>query len=228
MNTTSNAPSEREEIEMLLPWYVTGRLERSEQERVAAYLERHPDMARQLDLVREELGETATANETVRMPSARGIEDLMAKVAAERRSSPRPLFSRMFDVVRGFFDAPSANAVRWAAAAAAVVVLAQAVTIGTLVTGREPAGTYQTASGGKNAAPTEGSFVLVRFASGATAGQIAAALSELKVSIADGPKPGGFFTLRIGDATLDEEARNRRISEMRSRSNIFVIVTPTR
>ena len=36
---------ERQEIEELLPWFVTGRLTSREHERVAQYLERHPALA---------------------------------------------------------------------------------------------------------------------------------------------------------------------------------------
>ena len=52
MSGQDSREREREEIEMLLPWYVTGRLDRADRARVEGYLARHPDVAAQLDLVR--------------------------------------------------------------------------------------------------------------------------------------------------------------------------------
>lgn len=230
MTTDEMAPTEREEMEMLLPWYVTGKLDASDRERVATYLKRHPAMALQLDLVRDEMQETITANEATTMPPARGVEDLMARVAAE---TPQPgalasLWSNMLAGISDFFSAPSANAVRWAAAAAVVVVLAQAITIGSLVTHREQPGSYQTASGGKDMQTLDGAFVLVRFGPGASANDVAAALGELKMTIADGPSAGGFFVVRIGDKSLSDAERNDLMAAMRKKSNVFMLVTPTR
>ena len=50
MNATMD---EREEIEALLPWFVTGKLAEAERVRVELYLAEHPDVARQVALARE-------------------------------------------------------------------------------------------------------------------------------------------------------------------------------
>ena len=49
-----NEDAERQEIEKLLPWYVTGRLGRAETSKVESYLGQHPDVLAQLDLIRAE------------------------------------------------------------------------------------------------------------------------------------------------------------------------------
>lgn len=230
MTTDEMAPTEREEMEMLLPWYVTGKLDASDRERVATYLKSHPAMALQLDLVRDEMHETITANEATALPPARGVEDLVARVAAEK---PQPgvlstLWSNVLAGISEFFSTPSANAVRWAAAAAVVVVLTQAVTIGALVTNRGEPGSYQTASGGSDKRALDGAFALVRFAPGASANDVAAALGELKMTIADGPSAGGFFVVRIGDTSLGDAERADLMAGMRKKSHVFMLVTPTR
>ena len=41
----------REEVEKMLPFYVTGRIDHADADQVRDYLERHPDVAREVDLV---------------------------------------------------------------------------------------------------------------------------------------------------------------------------------
>ena len=83
MTETQEKFSEREEIEILLPWYVTGRLDAAETARVAAYIERHPDVRSQLGLVREEQTATVAGNEEIRARLASAEKD------RQRRATPR-------------------------------------------------------------------------------------------------------------------------------------------
>jgi hypothetical protein len=59
---------------------------------------------------------------------------------------------------------------------------------------------YWTAS-----APSEGYFVAVRFAPQASAADIAKFLDAYDASPVDGPRPAGFYRLRIRVATLPQE-----------------------
>ena len=72
MTETERAFSEREQIEMLLPWYVGGSLDATDRDRVERYLAHHPDLRRQLDLIRQERRETIQANEALPTSSAGG------------------------------------------------------------------------------------------------------------------------------------------------------------
>ena len=78
---------EREEIEMLLPWYATGRLDRADRAKVESYLARHPQMSAQLDLIRAEREQTVLANEALGSPSADARDRLMASLPAARPAS---------------------------------------------------------------------------------------------------------------------------------------------
>ena len=78
MSDTKETFSEREEIEMLLPWFVTGRLDAADKAKVEAFLAREPAMRRQLDLIREEQGETIAANEAVALPRGVSVAKGMA------------------------------------------------------------------------------------------------------------------------------------------------------
>jgi hypothetical protein len=70
MNMINKEP-ERHEIESLLPWHAAGTLSRRDADRVEQALGGDRELARQSDLVREELVETIHLNETLRPPSAR-------------------------------------------------------------------------------------------------------------------------------------------------------------
>lgn len=75
--------NEREEIELLLPWYVTGKLDAEDQSRVEAYLESHRDLDDQLALIREDRDEVIAVNEQVPTPSAGGLDCLLTRLDAE-------------------------------------------------------------------------------------------------------------------------------------------------
>src|SRR5215475_2422817 len=78
----SKAP-EREDIEALLPWHAAGTLSRRDAERVEQALSQDAELARQFELVREEMAETIHLNETLGAPSSRAAQRLFAAIEAE-------------------------------------------------------------------------------------------------------------------------------------------------
>jgi anti-sigma factor RsiW len=228
MSETGTPSSEREEIEMLLPWYATGRLEPNDMARVEAFLERHPDVARQLDLVAAEREATIASNDAIRLPRGLTADALLARIGAEERRTPAGALRGVFGTITQFFSAPTATGVRWAAAAAALLLAVQLGVIGSLSTelARRPdPGGFTTASGGAGAA-ADGAFALVRFTDSATAAQISAELLRRDMAIAEGPKPGGLFLVRIGPARLTVAERDAKISELRQNGALVGLVTP--
>src|ERR1700730_17644110 len=83
MTTTNTKAPQRQDIEALLPWHAAGTLSRRDAERVEAALDNDNELARQYEMVREELGETIRLNETLGAPSARAMERLMAAIDAD-------------------------------------------------------------------------------------------------------------------------------------------------
>ena len=79
MNAINKEP-EHQEIEALLPWYAAGTLSRRDANRVEQALAGDRELARQYDLVREELVVTIHLNETLGAPSARAMERLFAAI----------------------------------------------------------------------------------------------------------------------------------------------------
>lgn len=219
MSTAQDTPTEREEIEMLLPWFITGKLDAADNARVEAALARDPVLRRQVDLVREEQGATIAANEAIAAPRTLTVENGMQAVAARTSLGARQRAAGLMDRLRAFFTMPSPRAVRFATAAAVAVVLLQAATIGTLLSQRED---YATASGGA----ARGATVIVKFVDGASAQAIAGTLQGLNMSIVDGPKPGGTFVVRLGPESLSQADRRSRIEELRKASGVIGLVVP--
>jgi hypothetical protein len=224
--------SEREEIEALLPWFVTGKLDSADVKKVAAYLAAHADMdaelARRLALIREEQAETQAAHETLKEAPAGAFGRFMQsmeKAAPQTRSMKRrrALAGRLSEVWRGFaelFEAPSPAAVRWAAVAVVTVLTIQSVIIATLAIrpgheGGAGAGNDYRLAGGTKPSAKGGAAFLVTFARSATARQITTFLTEFDAVIVDGPKPGGMYRVIVRRKTLSPDVLLKRFSERR-------------
>jgi hypothetical protein len=225
MTELTSEEMERAEIEMLLPWYATGRLGRADMERVETYLARNPDVARQLELVRDEQAQTVSANEALGWPSAGALDRLMAALpgtapGGARQRAGAPLLRR----IGALFTVPTARGVRWAAAGAAALIAVQAVTIAALLLRERGGTTYQTASGQQTAG--EGVSALVVFTDEATAPAISRLLSEFRGKIVDGPRSGGVYKIRLRlDDRSQGEAQLKRLEERR---DLVRVVRPTR
>ncbi|HWV83218.1 MAG TPA: hypothetical protein VNZ50_17455 [Hyphomicrobiaceae bacterium] len=196
--------SEREEIEMLLPWYVTGRLDAADTARVEAYLAQHPDMLHQLALIAEEQTVTVEDNEAIR-PRLTSAGAIVARTQAPG-SAMRAWFDGVVDSVKGLFQAPTPGAVRWAAAAAAVIICLQAAALGTLLT--QNTGGYHTASR-PGIEGEQAPVALIAFTDRAPIADIARVLAENRLRVVDGPLPGGFFSVRFEDHATGEEQKKR-------------------
>lgn len=214
--------SEREEIEMLLPWYVTGRLDAADTARVDAFLASHPDMRSQLALAREEQSATVAGNEAIH--ARLGSADAILAAAATPADRAQSWLSQVVASAKTLFNAPTPGAVRWAAAAAAVIICLQAAALGTLLT--RDGGTYGTAS----RPGTELQFqpvAMVAFTDDASALTIAQMLEDHHLRIVDGPQPGGFYSLRFDDKVSAEE-QQRRLTSVLHRKDIVKALLPSR
>jgi hypothetical protein len=215
MSEDETAFSERDEIEMLLPWYIGGTLDASDRGRVERYLAEHPEVRRQLDLVREERRQTILANEALGTPSAGALARLMAGLPARRPGLlQRLLAGSSSRAIGDFFTAPTARAVRLAAIAVASLLLIEtaAMTI-LIVRGAGPG--YETAAGRDR---REHLSFFVGFADQASAAAIAQLLGEFNARIVDGPKPGAIYQINLPSSDrspTQQEALRRRLVERR-------------
>jgi anti-sigma factor RsiW len=247
MIETRETFTEREEIEMLLPWFVAGTLDVADQERVERYLAAHPEMNAQLELVRDEQGETIVTNEALGGAPAGALDKLREAIAAEpRRLTAAAVRRGLWTELSRLFSAPTPRAVQWAGAAAVVVMLLQGLVIGgalVKLSGRSGEGSeqiakrsltapqvaekraparFRTASGGV----THGTRVLVRFVPGLSIEKAAQFLQTQRAQIVAGPKPGGFFEIRISAEKLSQTEREAAIAKLEAASDTISQVLP--
>jgi hypothetical protein len=200
-----NAANEYEEneVELLLPWHAAGTLSHRDTQRVEAALASDPELARRYELVREELGQTIELNESLGAPSARAMEALFAKIAAEPARSPT-LSTNLGARVRDFFAGLSPRTLAWSASAAAVAIVLQAgVIAGVMLKENGSASTaqYQTASV-PSSTSGEGSYALIRFQPQASAADIDRFLENNGLSLTGGPTGGGLYRLQVSATKL--------------------------
>ena len=212
MNNDGARAMEPTEVEALLPWYAAGTLRRRDRQRVEEALRSDPDLARHAELVREELAETIYLNESLGVPSARAMDRLMAAIDDEtvkrKRASASAVSARFGTFIASFSPRTLALA---ASVAVAAIALQAFLLVGQFT---KPQGSYETAS-----VTTEnhghGTYAMVRFAREASAAEITRFLEEYQATLVDGPKPGGFYRVRLAMRTLAKEELAHIVSRMR-------------
>lgn len=194
MNTTMNKAPEREEIETLLPWYAAGTLSRRDTARVEQALANNNALARQFEMVREELGETIVSNESLGAPSQRAMKALFEKIDAEPARAPAAASFNLMGRISEFMASLSPRTLAYAGGVAAIALLLQAGVIGKLV--GERSGSMDLASAPATMSAPQGVEALIRFSPQASAGDITAFLDANKATIVGGPADG-FFRVRV-------------------------------
>jgi anti-sigma-K factor RskA len=195
MNTAMNKAPEREEIELLLPWYAAGTLNRRDTVRVEQALANDKELARQFEMVREELGETIGVNESLGAPSQRAMKALFEKIDAEPARAPAAASFNLMGRITEFMASLSPKTLAYAGGVAAIALMLQAGVIGTLIgerTGRAP----DLASAPATMSVPSGVETLVRFSPQANAAEISEFLKANNATIVDS-SPDGNFRLRI-------------------------------
>ena len=216
MNAINKEP-EHQEIEALLPWYAAGTLSRRDANRVEQALARDRELARQYDLVREELVETIHLNETLGAPSTRAMERLFAAIDAEEARSPR--HRRWFDLgsrISEFLSILTPRTLAWSATAAAVAILLQAAVIASVVVKEQGSPSEP----GLASAPSEGSYAVVRFAPQATTDDITKFLGAYKATVVEGPLRGQLYRIRLSETKLPKEEVDQIVRQTQSESKV--------
>ena len=222
MTKSARVKTDGSEVEKLLPWYATGKLDAAARDLVERALQDSPELRMQLDLIRDEMSQTVAANEATAMPPAGATQRFMTMIQENTRpraARPNP-FTEFMEWLGQFIAGPP----RWAVVAALLAIVVQAAILGVLVAERQSAG-YQTATGGTTAS-TEGTRVLVRFSDDATLADLGKQLAALDISFASGPKAGGLYTLRIGPDDMPPAERDRKIAALRASAGLVMFVGP--
>src|SRR6266536_4054541 len=187
--------------------------------RVAQALAGDRELARQYDLVREELVETIHLNETLGAPSARAMEKLFAAIDAEEARAQRD--RRSVDLggrISEFLSSLTPRTLAWSATAAAVAILMQAAVIAAVVVKDQGAPSGPSLA----SAPSEGSFAVVRFAPQATANDITNFLGAYKAKVVEGPlnMGGQLYRIRLSETKLPKDEVGKIVQQMQAESKV--------
>jgi hypothetical protein len=231
MNDTNQRLSV-DDIEALLPWYAAGTLDAREADQVEAAIATDAELARRLNLVREEMTEAVVLNEALGVPSARVMEKLFKAIDRERRVARDPARSGFGSWLA---DLLTPRAFAFGAGAAVLLIAVEAGVIAKLAMQDrgEPKGTYETAS-----TPTAttrgieigGAFAQVRFTPQASMADVTRFLNSRDAVIVDGPQPGGpggLYKVRLARNYVGPEELERLIKDFQSSSNIVAMAVPT-
>jgi hypothetical protein len=221
-----------DDVEALLPWYAVGTLAAREADQVEAALDADAELARRLELAREEMAETVLLNESLGAPSPRVVETLFKAIDRERGWARVPAAGGgLAGWLIGLFT-PRAFALT--AGAAVIVMLLQAGVIAKLVLQDrvEARSSFEAASAPPRATRglEIGSFTLVRFAPQASITDVTRFLAAHDAVIVDGPRPGGpngMYRVRIARQYVGKEELDRLVKELQSASNLISMAVPT-
>ena len=214
----------RDEDDLLLPWHATGRVDNAARARIEAALDRDPEIARRLDLIRDERDATVASNEALGAPSMRVRDDLFARIDADlaaRDRGPSRWLQRLGAALASLSPAALAGA---ALAACALILLQAGLLTGTWLAA--PGASYETASHGDGGTAGGGTFILVAFAPAATATQITEALGEAGLSIVDGPRAGGIYRIRLQGGADGQGSLGATLDRPRARPGLVVLAVP--
>jgi hypothetical protein len=223
--------TERRDIEALLPWHAAGTLSRRDAQRVEAAIKEDRDLARQFELVREELSETIHLNETLGAPSARAMERLLAGIEAEGAKGRKRASFSLAAFIGERLSVFSPRTLAWSALTAVLAIVLQAGLLANLYInepGSEVPIAYKTASSATRslAVPT-GTYALIAFAPQASAADVTKFLETHKASIVEGPKGGGLYRIRVSDTVLPKKDLAAIVKQMQDDSKIVRFVSAT-
>ncbi len=193
--TENSADDDKRRFEALAPFYLTGALGAADRAWVDAYLAREPGARAVIEWHRA-LAETIEER-YARVPADVGRAGLERRLAAERRGGRGGLLAALERLV------PRA-ALYPAFAAAAGLVLVQAIAIGVLVTG---AGTPEYSDVRSLGAAAERSYLQVNFKPEATERDIRLVLIRIGGRIVHGPGQLGDYYVAVPADRLDAARR---------------------
>jgi anti-sigma factor RsiW len=204
MKTTTRSDREPGDIEAMLPWYATGKINAADKALIDKALASDPELARRLAIVREEVGAVADLNERLPGASPRALDKIMAGIAAEPREAPvlKRAQQGLLDWLGGTLQAFAPRTLALAACAAICVVALQTAMLGGIFGSPDGSARYGTASAPSPVAV--GSVVMVAFVPSATAADIMAFLKRFDASIVDGPRASGLFRIKVSNEKLNQ------------------------
>jgi anti-sigma-K factor RskA len=224
MNDKKN---EQSDVDLALPWYTIDRLSAEERSRIESALNGDEDLRRHLALVRDEAAEAIAFNESLKTAPAAGFDRIMAKIDLYEAQHPRRVgaLKRALDWIAASLAAVSPQVLAYGAVAAAVVICLQAGLLGGFLLNHHEEATYKSASADNNGADM-GTYALISFVGTVSVQHLTSFLLAHHAVFADGPKPGGFYRIKIADQKLSGDALQQKLATLRTQTNIVQLLLP--
>lgn len=219
-----------EDIRLLLPWYLSGKLDAAELETVKRHISECAACAGELEELRF-MGAAITEpdeslNATLDMRLSEMESNIMERInafedsrAPEKRSAAAPVKASIWERVQELFEGFKLP-LQMPAGVAALVLLQLALIIGLaykLYLG-EPEG-YVVLSGPRETAAA-GPVIIVSFVETATEAEIRNTLSEIGGRIIDGPKSGGLYVVELPAEGGSEKSVERVMEDLKSEKDV--------
>jgi hypothetical protein len=211
------------DIELLLPWYMAGTLDRRAAAQMEAALVRDPDLVRDCDFVRDELTETIRLNESLGAPTRRAGERLMASLIAEAPSAARKNSAPAhWRGLGGWLSESNPRALKWSASIAALALLFQAALIADL-SGVHIFSLSSVPDGksGKDA------YAYVSFAPQASSSDITKFLHTHRAQLVEGPRANGIYKIRVTAGALSQDDVAELVQDIRQPNDIVRFIGMT-
>ncbi|MEO1398366.1 MAG: hypothetical protein AAFU56_05805 [Pseudomonadota bacterium] len=229
MSKHPNDRLSRAEVELLLPWYATGKVSAVEAEEVRRHLEANADLRAQLLAIDDDRLVSIAANEDVAAPSSGAIDRLMDDLpGVSRLSVQTPATSTLSGLLVWIEDALRAltpGRLGMAAAGLVGLMVLQAGIIGTLVSRPDQSGAVYEVAGGPEA---KGVVLLVRFVTDAPVGEVAKFLEANRAVVISGPETGGVFKVRVGTRDLPKDDQDQIVDRFKEQTSLIRMVLPSR
>jgi hypothetical protein len=212
-----NRPLSLEDAQELLPWYLTGKLDRAESDTIADMLKGSADLRDQLQTAQSQQAAVLESNDNVGGPSAGNLTKLLQQIETTKQRryvvAAEPGF---FERLLGSWAAPR-PALQFALVAACALIVAQGAFLYQLgaFTPEADGGSYATASDGAQPT-TAAASLIVSFRPEVTAAQLTQMLDEIDATVIDGPKPGQTFVLGLADVPAADAA----LAKLQSRPDL--------
>jgi hypothetical protein len=196
------------DVALLLPWFVTGRLDAGDAARVEQHLRSCASCRAEVEHDKA-LHDLLSDDDrpAVLSPSA-GFQALMARIGETERAMPGAPPEHAETQ-----PAMTHRASRWLAAAVVVQALALALVGSVLWRNAEAPALYRTLSQSASV-PATGAHLRVVFAPATTARELGAMLAAVDARIVDGPSPAGAYALAL--AHTDDAALATSLATLRA------------
>ena len=222
------------ELELLLPWYVSGMLGTEDVRRIDAALKTDPDLVRSLELAREdraatlELAEEAPLPATMKARFDAQLKQEMALGGRSQASTNAPASPGLLERAGGWLSETlfggSNTRLAFAASAAALLILAQSGALISLIGNESRDGNRFDVASGDNQTVQAGTTFLAQIAPGVRVADLASFLESEGGRIVEGPVAGGLFQLNFDDR--EGRTADDLRTQLADRKDLFVLVLP--